>query len=356
VPELKVDPVGDGAGGDLGSRPAGSRYVAAATRLSGSKVVRWVFVCAALALAAYAVIKDRSDISKDLGILGALPIAAALVSGLLALLMTAQLWRSLLAGMGSPLSFPTAARILFIGQLGKYLPGSIWPVLAQMELGKAHRVPRYRSASASVLLMLITLITGLLTAAVTLPFVAGSLPFWWALLLAPVLLVLIHPRVLNGLINRVLKLARQPSLETPLSGAAVARAMFWSFASWIFYSLQIWVLADRLGAPPGKTVLIALGGFAFAWSVGFLVIFAPAGAGVRDVLLLWVLGLVIPGSAIVVVLISRVLLTVADLLSAGIAAAFTRGLVARDQARLEQTESAGLSAEQAGQSAGPSQG
>jgi hypothetical protein len=162
--------------------------------------------------------------------------------------------------------------------------------------------------------------------------------------------------VLNGLINRVLKLARQPSLETPLSGAAVARAMFWSFASWIFYSLQIWVLADRLGAPPGKTVLIALGGFAFAWSVGFLVIFAPAGAGVRDVLLLWVLGLVIPGSAIVVVLISRVLLTVADLLSAGIAAAFTRGLVARDQARLEQTESAGLSAEQAGQSARPSQG
>jgi hypothetical protein len=39
---------------------------------------------------------------------------------------------------------PGTARILFLGQLGKYLPGSVWPVLAQMELGKTYRVPRHR--------------------------------------------------------------------------------------------------------------------------------------------------------------------------------------------------------------------
>jgi hypothetical protein len=344
VPELKVDPVDDEAGSDRGSRPAPNRYIAGATRLAGSKVVRWAFVAVALGLAAYAIVKDRSDIAKDLAVLGALPIAAALVSVLLALLMTAQMWRSLLAALGSALPFRTAARILFIGQLGKYLPGSIWPVLAQMELGKAHQVPRHRSASASVLVMLMALITGLLTSVVTLPFVAGSLPFWWALLITPVLLVLLYPRALNGLIGRLLKLAKQPPLETPLSGRAVATAMFWSFASWIFYGLQIWILADRLGASPAKTALIALGGFAFAWTVGFLVIFAPAGAGVRDVLLLWVLGLVIPGSAIVVVLISRVLLTVADLLSAGLAAAFTSA-PARHQPQPDQAGQAGLPAE-----------
>jgi hypothetical protein len=89
------------------------------------------------------------------------------------------------------------------------------------------------------------------------------------------------------------------------------------------YGLQIWNLATRLGAPAGKTALIALGGFAFARSVGFIVVFAPAGAGVRDVLLMLsrVLG---TASATAVVLVSRVLLTIADVLGAVVALRYAR--------------------------------
>ncbi len=95
--------------------------------------------------------------------------------------------------------------------------------------------------------------------------------------------------------------------------------------TWICYGSQIWILATRLGAPEGKTALIAIGGFAFAWSVGFLVILAPAGAGVRDVLLLLLLGQVLSiGSATAVVLVSRVLLTVADVLTAVVALRYPR--------------------------------
>lgn len=317
--------MGDRAGGDPPTRPARGGRLLAVTRIAGSRPVRWGFVAAALALAVYAIVKDWRHIGHDLAILGIGDIAGALAAVVLALAMTAAMWWQLLAALGSPLPLRTAARILFIGQLGKYLPGSIWPVLAQMELGKAHQVPRHRSASASVLLMLFSLIGGLLTSLLTLPFASGSMPYRWALLAIPLLLVLVWPRVLNAIIDRLLKLARQPPLETPLSGRAVIGALSWSFAGWVFYGLQIWILATRLGAPAGKTVLIAIGGFAFAWCIGFIVVFAPAGAGVRDVLLLLVLGQVLStASATVVVLISRVLLTVADLLCAGLAAAFTR--------------------------------
>ena len=83
-------------------------------------------------------------------------------------------WQVLLAGLGSPLRTTVVGRIYFIGQLGKYLPGSVWPILAQMELGAAHRVPRARSATTAVLAMMIGLLTGLITALVTLPFTAHS--------------------------------------------------------------------------------------------------------------------------------------------------------------------------------------
>lgn len=313
-------PVEDGRGAVESPVVPPGRGLAAIGRVVGSRPIRWAFVLAAVGLAAYAIAKDWTHIAAALGRLGFLSVAAALVSVVIAQVLTALMWRTLLSSLGSPLPVGTAARILFIGQLGKYLPGSIWPVLAQMELGKAHKVPRSRSASASVLVMLLTLIVGLLIALVTLPFAAGPMPYRWALLITPVLLVMLHPRVLNSIITRLLRLARQAPLEAPLTGRALSRALGWAVGVWICYGLQIWILATRLGAPPGKTALIALGGFAFAWSVGFVIIFAPAGAGVRDVLLLLMLRPVLStADATAVVLVSRVLLTAGDLLTAGAA-------------------------------------
>jgi hypothetical protein len=71
----------------------------------------------------------------------------------------------------------------------------------------------------------------------------------------------------------------------------------------------------------GRTVFIALGGWAFAWCVGFIVILAPAGLGPRDVLLVAALAPVIgTGPATAVMLVSRVVNTINDLLVAGVAA------------------------------------
>jgi uncharacterized membrane protein YbhN (UPF0104 family) len=308
------------------------------TAVMGSKIIRWGFVAVTVALGGYAVAREWTHVRAALASLGFLPVAGALVAVLAALAAAMQVWRVLLAALGSPLPARPAARIMFIGQLGKYLPGSIWPVLAQMELGNEYRVPRHRSASASVLTMLLVLLTGLLTALVALPFVAGSTNYVWALLAAPLLLVLLIPRILNAALNKVLRLAKRPPLEVELTGRAVVRAVGWAFVSWACYGLQIWVLAIALGAPAGKGALLALGGFAFAWTVGFLVVIAPAGAGVRDVLLALTLGLVVGhGAAIAIALVSRVLLTIGDLVTAGVAAAFTRRPGAREPAPADST-------------------
>jgi hypothetical protein len=105
----------------------------------------------------------------------------------------------------------------------------------------------------------------------------------------------------------------------------MAAALAWSWSSWMFYGLQVWLLATRLGAPPGRTVLLAVGGFAFAWSVGFVVVLAPAGAGVRDVLLIATLSPVLgTGPATAVALMSRALMTAGDLITAGLAAVSSR--------------------------------
>jgi glycosyltransferase 2 family protein len=294
-------------------------------RLIGSRLLKWAVVVIAIAIGAYEIAKEWHEVHQALGQIGLLACLWALLALLVMQFATLRAWLVLLAGLGSPLPHVAAGRILFIGQLGKYIPGSVWPILAQMELGARANVPRTRSASASVLTMLLSLFTGLLVAMVTLPFVRHDSHYLWVFLAIPLVVVVLQPRVLNPLLNKLFKLAKRPPLDRPLTGRVLVHSIAWSLTAWIFNGLQIWFLAEKFGAPAGKTALLALGGYAFAWCVGFLVVIAPAGAGIRDTLIVAALAPVIgSGPALAVALVSRAVNTVSDLLVAGAAAASRR--------------------------------
>ena len=291
-------------------------------KVLGSPVVRIGFVVLAVALGVWAVYAQRDAVATGLRRVGVLTVLGALVTVVAGLVASLQTWRSLLASLGSPLPLAAAGRIFFIGQLGKYIPGSVWPVVMQTELAKAERVPRARSATAAILAMVITLCAGLLAVIATLPFLTSgeTAGYRWIVLAAPVMLIGLHPRIINPALGRLLKLAKRPPLEHPLTGRAVLVALAWALISWILLCTHVWLLAVRLGAKPGQAALLAIGGFAFAWTAGFLVVFAPAGAGVREVILVATLKTVLDtGESTVIALVSRVLMSVADLVVAGLA-------------------------------------
>ena len=90
----------------------------------------------------------------------------------------------------------------------------------------------------------------------------------------------------------------------------------------MFNGLQIWLLVP---VHSGMSLLLSVGGYAFAWSVGFLVVFAPGGLGVREVVLVTTLTpLVGAGTATAVALVSRGVTTASDLICAGVSAAVRR--------------------------------
>ena len=295
--------------------------LAVAKKLLGSRWVKWSVLVIALVIGGYEIYTRWHGVSSALRTIGLLAAVEALLALLVAQFANLKVWQVLLAGLGSPLSTRVAARILLVGQLGKYIPGSLWPILTQMELGAQAKVPRDRSASTSVLAMLISLAVGLFVAMVTLPFTQHSNGYLVMFLLLPVFAVGFYPKVLNRLLNKLFKLTKRTPLETPVSGRVVLLVLAWQLMAWVFQGLQIWLLAERFHAPAGRTALIAIGGWAFAWCAGFVAVFAPAGAGVRDVLLYAALKPVIGGGpATAVVLVSRGINTINDLLVAGVAA------------------------------------
>jgi glycosyltransferase 2 family protein len=291
------------------------------SRLLASRIFRFGFVALTLAFGAWYIVGHWDSIRSGLSGIGLPAALGALACVLAALVGTMLVWRVLMAGLGSPLSVSVASRILFVGQLGKYLPGSVWPVLAQMELASEHKVPRARTAAASVINMCLSLLCALIVALLTLPFTHALARYWWGFLIALPLLVCLYPPMLNRLLRLGFRILRRDPPDQALSGKVITVAMGWYVVSWIFYGLQIYVMALRVGVRPAGGLPLCIGAFALSWAIGFVTP-SPAGAGFRDVLLVLFLSTQMSTQdAAAVTLLSRVATTVADGITAGVAVA-----------------------------------
>ncbi|GAB2465294.1 lysylphosphatidylglycerol synthase transmembrane domain-containing protein [Xylanimonas ulmi] len=286
-----------------------------------SPAVRWAFLLGAVALAVVAVVASWPDLVAAARRMPGSHLAGAGAVGVVYVWCTFLSWRALLADLGSPLPLRPALAVFGISQIGKYVPGGVWNVVAAAEIGADHKVPRSRSLAGMALAVLLGVVTGAVVAAVCLPIAgAGGLGRWsWIAWAAPVLVVLLVPTVLGRLVGAGLRFLRRPPMERPLSWTGLGSAVGWSLLSWALAGLHVWLLATGLGLEASaRTLTLMVGGYAIAWIAGFVVVFVPAGAGVREAVLLALLAGLLPhAEVLLVVLLTRVLLTVVDLLFAG---------------------------------------
>jgi glycosyltransferase 2 family protein len=276
-----------------------------------------------LAVIAVVLAGQWQEVRPLLGRLSAPSVLAALAAVLAGIWGTFLSWRAGLSDLGAPLPLAAGMRVFFLGQLGKYLPGSIWPAVTQMRLGRDYQVPQRASGAAVVVFMLAVIGTGLLVGLPVVPLLGDGAAdqYHWMLLVLPAAVLLAAPPVLNRLIALALRVARRPPLPAPLSLGGILRVAGWSIAAWLCYGVQVFVLARQLGATGGLLLLVqCTGAFAVAFASGPLLLVVPAGAGVREAALLLLLGPTITAPrAAVVAVVSRLLFIVGDLAWAGAA-------------------------------------
>jgi glycosyltransferase 2 family protein len=272
-----------------------------------------------LGLSTWLVARSATDLRAAVSDLGVKAVVLAGVLAVAGTLLISEVWLVLLRGLGVTAPRTEAARVFFVSQLGKYVPGSVWPVVAQMEFGQRWNAPRRTMLTANALMIALLTATGLVTGAALLPwFTEGGLgKYWWTLLLLPPLLVLLHPRTIPAVLDWLFRrLGREPLNDRASTGSMlVATAL--GLAVWLAMGLHLLTLVSALG-PSGPVVAgAAIGGMGLAWAAGLIFIPAPAGAGVRDAVLVATLApLIGTTSAFAVALASRVLLLLADVVLA----------------------------------------
>jgi uncharacterized membrane protein YbhN (UPF0104 family) len=270
--------------------------------------LRGLFLVAVVGCAWLGLRGRWSAIGSALGAVSPLAVGLAVALVLLGLLATGLLWRRLLAAYDASLPLRDGLATFFVGQLGKYIPGSVWSLGAQAQLARRWSVPARTTVAAGLLFLGVHLATGVVLgcAALLTGALADPWPTWLsALLLAGALLSLTPP---------VLRLLGQRVAGRPLTlGWRPWLALMALMAlAWSAYALALTLLS------PATHDLPALGGaFALAYAAGVVVVLAPAGVGARETLFVLLLApLTTVAEATALALLARVVHTAADALMA----------------------------------------
>ncbi|RWJ99490.1 MAG: hypothetical protein EOR42_25105 [Mesorhizobium sp.] len=241
---------------------------------------------------------------KSLGVCGYAAIAA--LAGLYGAsnLLLALGWRRLLSHLGVPVSRFWAIDAYAISQLAKYVPGNIFQFAGRQAIGVAAGIGNGPLAKSTAYELAILVVGGALFAPLLLPLAGTPDYLGWISFAATVTVAL-------WLAGR--------------AGGAVFRAAAVFYLGFLMLSGLVFVAAFGLAGGPHDFALypVTAGAYVLAWLVGLVTPGAPAGLGVREAVLLFLLGGLSSSPVIILaVVIGRTITVLGDLLF------FAGGLIA----------------------------
>ncbi|MEV6690478.1 lysylphosphatidylglycerol synthase transmembrane domain-containing protein [Micromonospora sp. NPDC051196] len=257
-------------------------------------------------------------------------VALAVLANAAGLVATMISWRAMLAGVGERVSAVNAARIFYFGQFVKYVPGKVMGLLLSVEMGRRIGVPAGRMGAAWLLALVVSLLTGATVGLAAGPEVFGASSAWLLLAVLPVAAVLVRPELVGRAAILVARVRRRPEPSTAMSGTGIRQAVVAQLLAWLIGGTHLWLLAVAMGAPPLRALPLCLGAFGLGAVAGVIAVFAPDGIGVREVVMTVALSVILPVPvAGVVALVSRVVVTVSELATAGVGLLATQAIIRR---------------------------
>lgn len=302
------------------------------TRARVVTALRWVVIVVVLGFVGRFLVGQWDGVQATLAEIAPLSFVLSALAVLLGVGAGTMSWVLLLQGLGPRVPVPRAAQVMLVGSLGKYVPGSVWAYLLQMELGRAYGISRPRVLVASLYAAGVGVVASLVLGSLALPTVfSGHEELLPLFALLPVGLVCLHPRVLTPIASLILRAFRREPLDHVIGLRYVAGALAWQLASYALFGLHLWLLANSLVDPSLYILILLTGAVSLGFTIGVLAFVLPSGVGVREAILVGAMSLVLTqAQATGLTLVSRLVFTAVDLLAAGIAAAVAVSLRRRE--------------------------
>jgi len=280
----------------------------------------------------FASILRRPELSTDLFSVRVEWLIPGALLYLLAHSIFATFWVQLLASQGARIPWLFGVRAYFISQFGKYVPGKAWVIVMRVAMLRAFAPSRTILALTATYETLGTMAAGAGVGVLLTTFVLQSESLagreWMIVAIA---LIPLGFGLLHSLVNRIAKKYQRDSVAMPkLPFLLLVRGLLQSSVGWGLLGLSLWMTMQGLKAETSEltwdawlrsTAIVSL-----SYVIGFVVLVAPGGVGVREFFLqLWLMQELVTfheyspesaaGFAVVVALVLRLTWTIAEMIA-----------------------------------------
>lgn len=229
----------------------------------------------------------------------------------------------------APVSYLQGGRAFYGSQLAKYLPGGIWVFPSRLVMMKEMGFDLSLTTMALGFEMVTLLISSLLVSWATLERAMGHI--WPVGLQALVVVGSVAAAIISIMAPELFEVGQrvvgrladeQPKILQSIQAVPVSTRFSLLFVSiliyvvmWLLAGFSFYLLLAAMTSPVGwQMIPLTVGVFTFAWLVGFVSVFTPGGVGVREGVIVLLLGTIISSPYLVLVaLFSRILWSLAEL-------------------------------------------
>ena len=285
------------------------------------KIVRWLLEVAVIILAAFyigrEIVENKAVVIDHLYDLNWGLLALAWLTYIGYFLTRSLAWRQIMSDLGVSLPLARASRIWFLSEFSRYIPGNVWSFLGRVYLAeKAGVAKKITAASLAIEMIFLVGSTTVFVALyfLLLPYHAAAAYRWLFLLAIPTVILLLTPKVLRNIINKLLKLMKKEPIKFKFSSAKLLIVLILFTLAWAFYGFGSYLTMAAVVGVGQFSIWWLASTFIVAWLIGYISIVTPMGLGVREGAVVAALSpLISDGLAGLVAVITRIWLMISEL-------------------------------------------
>lgn len=234
-------------------------------------------------------------------------------------------WAKLIRSTGESLSLKNAIIIFSLSQFAKYIPGNVAQHIGKLTLAKAYKLKIPNIITSMIMEIVLLVATGGLLSGIFFPFISkqyfseiiGIPPLWSFIVI--LLCVIASPFLLFWFINNkrphfLKKKIGKEKILIPHTKVIFECSIYYALG-FILMGLLTGIITRSILNIDGNYYILLTGIYIISWIAGFLMPGAPAGMGIREVILVTVLSLVFtPEEAVGLTVIMRFISVIGDFL------------------------------------------
>ncbi|MGA2515012.1 MAG: hypothetical protein ABSG44_00515 [Thermodesulfobacteriota bacterium] len=307
-------------------------------RFNFRQILRWMVIGAIFVFLGKMVWDHWNQVKDAPFTLRPIPFVSSTLLFVLSYFIQIWAWYLITLKLRMALSARETLEGWFYSQLGKYLPGKVWLLLGRFHFYESKGKSR-KTISVALFIETVTMIVAAgLMFLVALVFFKEVRPSYagrqseWLILVFVLGLLSLHPRFLQKILNWTLVRFKRDPVSLPISYSDVLWILFVSIVSWVVGGVGFYLFVDSVYAVAPQYILFLTGALAISSTIGLIALFAPAGLGVREGALVYLLSLIMAAPvAVIISILSRIWMTLIEIGLVGMVY-----LISQFQGRLER--------------------